>query len=281
MMPMAKNRLTPKWGNFAAWSVTAAVCYAFAMAAMSSLLSKNGVEAIFRSPAVAAEVGLCLVASIVVAGFTNGKRPFSLRNVRNFLVWNAVAIVFFLLVVWGFSAFARAGAGGSEWGAAIAGATLILGALLGILAVTSAHTGAHLIDDQAGAEELRERARMYLYSFVWMACSGLLLIVLSLAGRGGVLAPTAALAVALALIALLAVLGIAAWRLCDELARTLSYETGNMAFYLTLVLGGCWAMLAHLGFVAGPAPIDLLTMFIVLLFAAGFIAAGRRRLLTR
>jgi hypothetical protein len=47
----------------------------------------------------------------------------------------------------------------------------------------------------------------------------------------------------LPLIAALFVLGIATWRLSDELTRTLSYETGNMAFYLILVLGGGWAML--------------------------------------
>jgi hypothetical protein len=40
-------------------------------------------------------------------------------------------------------------------------------------------------------------------------------------------------------------------------------------------------MLAHLGFMAGPAPIDRLTLFTLLLFVASFIAAGGRKLLTR
>jgi len=39
-------------------------------------------------------------------------------------------------------------------------------------------------------------------------------------------------------------------------------------------------MLAHLGFVAAPAPLDWLTLFIVLLFVASVVAAGRRKLLT-
>lgn len=114
-----------------------------------------------------------------------------------------------------------------------------------------------------------------------MAACGLWLIVLALAGPGGVLSPAAALAGALLLIAVLTLLGIATWRLSDELVRTLSYETGNMAFYLILVLGGGWAMLAHLGFVAAPAPLDWLTMFTLLLYVASFIALGRRKLLTR
>jgi hypothetical protein len=38
-------------------------------------------------------------------------------------------------------------------------------------------------------------------------------------------------------------------------------------------------MLAHLGFVAAPASLGWLTLFLLLLFAATFIALGRRRLL--
>ena len=113
-----------------------------------------------------------------------------------------------------------------------------------------------------------------------MAACGLLLIGLSLAGPGGVLSPAAALAGALVLIAVLIALGIAVWRLSDELGRTLSREAGNMAFYLILLLGGGWAMLAHLGVVVGPAPLDWLTLVTVLLFVASFIAVARRKLLT-
>ena len=40
-------------------------------------------------------------------------------------------------------------------------------------------------------------------------------------------------------------------------------------------------MLAHLGFVAGPASIDWVTLFTVRVVAASFMAVGRRNLLTR
>lgn len=282
---MTDDEPTPEWRNFAAWSAMGAIGYILTVWGSSSFAHKDAMGSILRSKEVAAMVGLGLTFAMTVVGFTRRKRPISLRNLRNFVIWNGVAVVACLLAIWGFGAFARAGAlgaiGASEWAAAVTGSVLIVFAFLGILTVASAHTGADLIDDEVAADEMRERGRLFLYSFVWMAACGLLLIVLGLAGPEGVLSPAAALACALVLVAVLTVLGIAVWRLSDELGRTLSHEAGNMAFYLILVLGGGWAMLARLGFVAGPAPIDWLTLFTVLMFVASFIAAGRRKLLTR
>ena len=61
----------------------------------------------------------------------------------------------------------------------------------------------------------------------------------------------------------------------------MSRETGNAAFYLIVVIGGGWAILAHLGFVPAPAPLDWLTMITLTMFAASFIVVGRRGLLKR
>ena len=72
--------------------------------------------------------------------------------------------------------------------------------------------------------QLRDRGRLILCSLAWMAVSGLLLIMLGVAGPGGMLSPGAALAGALILSPVLIALGIAAWRLSDELARTLANE---------------------------------------------------------
>ncbi|MEZ0471575.1 hypothetical protein [Luteimonas salinilitoris] len=281
---MATDKPTPKWRSFAAWSGVGALFYILVVWGISSFLHEDGMGAMLRSKEVAAMLGLGLIFSMAVTGFTSRKRPVSLRTLRNFVIRDGAAVVACLLVVWGFSALARAGAlgamGASEWVAAVAGSALVVFAVLGTLATASAHTGADLIDDEA-AEEMRERGRLLICSFVWMAACGLLLIVLGLAGPRGVLSPAAALAGTLVLIAALTVLGIAVWRLMDELDRTLSYEAGDMAFHLILVLGGGWAMLAHLGFVAGPAPLDWLTLFTVLMFVASVIAVGRRRLLAR
>lgn len=270
------------WRNFWAWSAVGAIFYVLIVWGVSSLVREDSVGAILRSEQVAAMLGLGLIFSMVVTGFASRKRTVGLQTLRNFAIVNGVTVVVCLLVIWGLQAIAGAGAmGTSEWVAAIAGSTLFVLAVFGALATASVHTGALLIDDEMAAEDMRERGRLLIYSFVWMAACGLLLTGLSFAGPGGVLFPKAALAGALGLIAVLVVLGIVTWRLSDELGRTLSHEAGNLAFYLILVLGGGWAILAHLGFATGPAPLDWLTLFTVLLFAASFIAVGRRKLFTR
>ena len=278
---MANDEPAPKWRTVAAWSAVGGGFYILVVWGVIAFLHQDAIGVILRPTKVTAELGLALIFSMAVAGFSNRKRAVSLRNLRNFLIQNAVAVIAFLLVIWGFGGLARAGAVGvSAWVAAATGATLVVMASLGLLAVASAHSGADLLDGDA-AEELRERGRLFLYSFAWTIACGLLLIVLALAGPAGPLSPAAALAGALGLIVALIVLGVAVRRLSDELARTLSNEAGNIACYLILALGGGWAILAHLGFVAAPAPLDWLTLFILLLFVASFIAAGRRKLLTR
>jgi hypothetical protein len=289
MMAMTIDAHAPEWRNFAVWSAAGAAFYILAALAGTAILTADSVGAIsgamLRSARVTAALGLGVLFSAAVIGFTNRKRPVSLRSLRNFVIRDGVAMAAFLLVLWGIMASARAGMlsamGSSERVAAGTGALLIAIALLGIFVTVSARTGVHLIDDEVAAEDMRDRGRLFLCSFTWMIACGLLLAGLSVAGPEGLLPPAAALAGALVLVAVMAVLTIAAWRLSDELGRTLSHETGNMAFYLIWAIGSGWAMLAHLGFVAAPAPLDWLTLFIVLLFAAAFIATGRRKLLTR
>lgn len=283
-MAMANDAPASRWRNFIAWSATGAVFYALAVWGVSSLLHEGGMSAVFRSKEVVAKLGLGLLFATACVGFSSWKRPVSLRAFRNFAVSSVAAVIGCLLILRGFRTLVGTGVldgmGASEWVAVITGSALIILALLGTFNVAIAYKGGHFMEADI-ADELRERGRLLLLSFAWIAASGLLLIVLGLAGPGGVLSPAAALAGALALIAVLTLAGIAVWRLSDELGRTLSHEAGNMAFYLIQLLGGGWAMLAHLGFVAAPAPIDWLTLFTVILFVASVIAAGRRRLLTR
>lgn len=270
-----------RWRDFVAWSAAGAIVYILALWGAAAFLHQDIMRAILQPTGVTAQLGLCLVVSIAAAGFTNRKRPINVRNVCGFLIQNALAIVALLLVIAGFSALARTGAvSTSEWVAAVTGSTLLVLAIIGGLVMASTHTDLALIDDEVAAEDMRERGRLFLYSFLWIAACGLLLIGLSLAGPVGLLSPAAALGGALVSIAVLTGLGVATWRLSDELTRALSHETGNMAFYLILVLGGGWATLAHLGFVAAPTPLGWLTMFIVLMFVASFIVLGRRKLLT-
>lgn len=282
---MANHAPMSTWRNFAAWSAAGAVAYILAMWGACSLVYWDVAGVMLRSKQAAALLGLGLLVSMATTGLTGRKRPLTFRNLRNFMIRYTAAMVVSLLFAGGFIAAHRAGVLGgmgiSEWVAAVTGSALVVLAIVGTLATASVHTRADLIDDEGTAEEMRERTRLLLLSFVWTAAYGLLLIGLGLAGPGGVLSPAVAIAAALALIAVLTVLGIAAWRLSDELGRTLSNETGNIAFYLILVLGSFWAMLAHLGFLAAPAPLDWVTLFTVLMFVASFIAIGRRNLLTR
>lgn len=158
------------------------------------------------------------------------------------------------------------------------GVILLLFAIMGLLRLAAAHApGAAPPPEDVNANLERGRAR--LYSLIVIAVMGLTLVLLSLAGPDGTLSPTIALVSVLVLLGIATGLTIALWPLLDELPRTMSRETGNAAFYLIVVIGGGWAILAHLGFVPAPAPLDWLTMFTVIMFSASFIAVGRRGLL--
>ena len=284
---MANDKPASSWRSFAFWGAVGALGYILVVCAAVSLIEDDGLGKLFRmlpgAAKLAAWMGMGLIVAAAAAGFSNRKRPVTLLNLRNFVIRDVVVFIVFLLFVWGFSALGRAGVlgamGVSERVAAGTGSVLIFFGILGSFVMSTTHTSANLVDDEMAAEEMRDRGRLFLCSFAWMVTCGLLLIGLSLAGPGNLLSPAVALAGALILIAVLTVLGIASWRLNDELGRTLSREAGNMAFYLILLAGGGWTMLAHLGFVAAPASLDWLTLFTVLMFAASFIAVGRRRLL--
>ena len=279
---MANDKPLPTWRNFAVWSASGAVVSFLLMWAAIRLLHRDPMDAIVRPSRVTSELGLALIMSAIVAGFSNRKRPVALGTMRNFLILNAMTIVAFLLGLWGVRALALPRLmSGSELSAALTGAILVVLGVIGSLLTASTHTGLNLVEDEAAAEEMRERGRLFLCSFAWLFACGLLLIGLSLSGPGGVLPAGVAGAGALVLAFVLTVLMIVAWRLHDELGRTLSHETGHMAFHLILVFGGGWAVLARLGFVAAPAPLDWLTLFTVLMFAAGIVVLARRNLLTR
>lgn len=169
-----------------------------------------------------------------------------------------------------------------------AGASELLAATIGLLyAVMALCIGVGLASPGLGARflsmedvtELREQWRMLTYAATSMAAVGGALIVLALAGPGGVIPRPTALAVTLVLFAVHVPLTLLLWRHLDELMRSVSNEAGNLAFHLVLIVGGGWAMLSHLGFARAPAPLDWLTMFFGLVLLASFIATARRGML--
>ncbi len=144
-----------------------------------------------------------------------------------------------------------------------------------------------LVNPKAGArflnvedpEELDEQRGMLLYSTIGMAVAGLALLIVALSSKSGPIDPMAAL-VSYTVLSVLAVFtSLKSIKFQDELMRAVGKEAGSTSFYLVVLVGGTWALLAHLGFVGGPAPLDWLTMFWALMLLAAFIVTGRRGML--
>ncbi|HEY6815637.1 MAG TPA: hypothetical protein VI168_08875 [Croceibacterium sp.] len=268
-----------RWRNFASSGVAAGIV-SLGVTLLASWLA-NGVppRALLAIPADP-RVAVALLASVALVGLTSRDTPFSWRRFANFAIFAAAASAFALLAIAGVRTGAFGAMGVSQWVAVSAGLVLVFFASCLGLVQAVARSGWTLLEPEQ-IELLRERARLNVLSATAIAALGLALIVLSLAGPESVLPPAAALAGALVLLAAATVPSVAAWRLMDELDRTLTYETGNLSFYLVLLLGGGWATLAHLGFIPAAAPLDWLTMLAVISFPATYIAAGRRRLLSK
>jgi hypothetical protein len=202
---------------------------------------------------------------------------------RKMLYSTALGAAVGALGAWALMSLGDAGAfgelGGSEAAALAVGLIYLLVGLSIAAGLANPRHGARFLNVE-DADELREQRSVLLGSALAMAAWGLALVLLAAAGPEGSVSPGIALAGAGTLLAITVVLTLVVWRFMDELMRSLSNEAGNMSFYLVALLGGCWAMLAHLGFVAAPAPLDWLTMLTGLMLLGSFIAVGRRGLLT-
>lgn len=168
-------------------------------------------------------------------------------------------------------------AGASELIAALVGLLYLVLAMSVAVGLASPGFGARFLNVEA--EELRELRRVLAYSVAAMAAMGGMLIVLALAGSGGIVPQSAALAAALTLFAAIGLLSVMLWRRMDELMRNVSNEASSMMVYLTLLVGGGWAVLARLDYARAPAPLDWLTMFFGLLLVASVVATARRGML--
>jgi len=65
----------------------------------------------------------------------------------------------------------------------------------------------------------------------------------------------------------------------DELMRAVTRDCGEIAYYLLMLIGGGWAVLAHLGYAANITMLDFVTLNFAALLVASYIANGRRGLL--
>jgi len=130
------------------------------------------------------------------------------------------------------------------------------------------------------ADELREQKKVLGLSGVAMLMWGAALVALALAAPDGPVPQGVALAVGLTGLVIGTVLSIQVYRASDELMLAVNLEGGALSYGLVFVVVGGWAMLAHLGYTAAPAPLDLLSLFYVLVLVASFAAVGRRGMLT-
>lgn len=278
-MTMANEKPAPKWRNFAAWSAVGALFTSLVMLAAIAWLRQDP-EAIFESAKTMAMLGLAVILAAALIGVTSLHRPITARTLASFAIWNGMALGLLLLVVSIAEAGAFREAGGSEVAAFTTGAVFLVIGLMICAGLANPNFGASYLNVE-DAGELCDQRPILWRSAAAMAAWGLMLVVLAASQPSGPLSPAAALAAALSLFVISAWLTLATWRHMDELARRLSTESGNMSYYLVVLGGGGWAMLAHLGFVSAPAPLHWLTMITGLVLLASFIVAGRRGLLVQ
>lgn len=171
--------------------------------------------------------------------------------------------------------------GGLGLSGTIAALVAVLYAVIGIgilIGTASPGMGAKFLNVE-DADELREQKRVMVLSGASMLLWGGSLLALALAAPDGPLPQAAALAIGIGGLVIGIAVSVLVYRASDELMAAVNLEAGALGYGMVSLVIGVWAMLAHLGYAAAPAPLDLLTLFYVLVLAASFIAVGRRGML--
>jgi hypothetical protein len=171
--------------------------------------------------------------------------------------------------------------GGLDKSASVAALVGVLYALIGLIisiGAASPQVGAKFLNVE-DADELREQKKVLILSGAAMILLGGALVALALAAPDGPVPQGVALIVGLGGLLAGTALSALVYRAYDELMLAVNLEAGALSYGLVFAVVGGWAVLAHLDYAAAPAPLDLLTLFYVLVLAASFIAVGRRGML--
>ena len=139
-------------------------------------------------------------------------------------------------------------------------------------------TGAKLLNVE-DADELREQRTLLLNSSYGMGLWGLALIVLALSGTTAPIAPLAGLIVTVVLYVLGLYFTVRAYAHSDELMTAVNREAAVWSYGLAFAVLGGWSAVAHVEYIGGPGPLDVLSVFYAMVLIATFIAAGRRGML--
>jgi len=162
--------------------------------------------------------------------------------------------------------------------AGVVGLIYLLVAMLVLVGALRPAVGAKLLNVE-DEDELREMQAQFLLSGAAMALWGAALLALALAAPVGPLPAPAALAIGLGGLLAGAWFAWRSYAAADELLTAMNLEAAALTYGLVLVVLGGWGMLAHLGFAAGPQPLDLLTACYVLVMVATITVVARRGML--
>lgn len=180
------------------------------------------------------------------------------------------------LIVWGSAQLGRAGI--APGGDPYTGLAMLVGLLhvsFGLVAL-ALRASARFLGNTEEAEDFRREGRALVLGGAALIAAGASMVLLSLAGPDRVVPPTTGLVGALLFNAIAMILVAVRLRLMDELNRALAKEANHLAFVWFSLIGGTWAILAHLDFTAAPTPLGWLVMIWSFSFVAGLVALARK-----
>ncbi|MFM7350565.1 MAG: hypothetical protein ACKO01_13940 [Erythrobacter sp.] len=209
------------------------------------------------------------------------KTPGTSARMRTFLLRTLAGAVVGYASAAGLMYFIEGPVGGLSISATVAALVGLIYTVIGLavgLGTASPRIGARFLNVE-DADELREQKKVLTLSGAAMTLWGIALMAVALAAPDGPVLPAVALAVGAGAMLVGTWLSVPVYRASDELMRAISLECGAVSFGLVLLVVGFWAMLAHLGYAGGPGPLDLISLFYVLMLLASFIVIGRRGML--
>lgn len=157
----------------------------------------------------------------------------------------------------------------------------LMGAFVGIGALAPRLVGQRLLNVADAEEIVEERSNMSASAIGCLTLGAALMLLAYAAGTQAagvtpIVSVVAAFWTMIGVLGLFTLISIGMWRAFDELWRQLTLEitaiTGNLLMFVAVVWGGA----AAAGLVAGPHPLDLVSLSFGLMLLACFIVTGRR-----
>jgi len=157
----------------------------------------------------------------------------------------------------------------------------LMGVFVGIGTAAPRLVGQRLLNVADAEEIVEERANM---SFSAIGCIGLGAALMLLAqavsaeaaGTVALVSPAVAFWILLAMLGGFTLMSLWMWKSFDELWRQLTVEITAMTGNLLMIVGIVWGGAAAAGLVAGPQPLDLVSLSLGSMLLACFVITARR-----